>query len=565
MKKRQPKKTDRRKKLKAVSHEATGGETSLPGGEVNTDSKSTAGALPCTPKRRRGRSQTAEESYHTSTPLRSSSTEHLSQVAISPPVKRNKDTPKPSLAKTSATDVKRKPDTRQRPRRGRAAQPKQIRRRVTRGQTQSSSGSSSSSPPAKRMCDKEREIQNPQRDSRSQKLERCRPRLELDQAVEDDSLLSSDLSIELCQYEEPLPTLSLEEDEESCDEDELPSFLMQLDKKPPSITEGTFVWSKFRNYPFWPALVKSVNRKLKKASIMFIDYPIIHTKKGITVSLKTLKPYDCEEADELLCKAKENYDAVIQWSLDLISDYSRRIACGSFSGSFIDYFAHDISYPVRKNYPEAAKERLVISDDSMMEEQSDDHKDDSCIKQQEEVGRSSKRLLPDRTHAAHNRANEKLVNFIVKQRMVEDRLLAVIRGKEQSRWLRSFQTAKRKQVVNIYLEDDHQLDQVYSYLNELYTSAVSTAPPKANGKFMESVSFVLDVLLPEAIIYAIAGVDKVTVKKAEEKYMRGRCISNRERQEFDLMIEKQMRQKSQPTENCTFTAFHKLENGVLYK
>lgn len=61
---------------------------------------------------------------------------------------------------------------------------------------------------------------------------------------------------------------------------------------------------------------------------------------------------------------------------------------------------------------------------------------------------------------------------------------------------------------------------------------------------MECVPFVLDVLLPEAIIYAIAGVDNVSLKKAEEEYLRGRCISNRERQEFDLLIERQMRRKS---------------------
>lgn len=53
-----------------------------------------------------------------------------------------------------------------------------------------------------------------------------------------------------------------------------------------------------------------------------------------------------------------------------------------------------------------------------------------------------------------------------------------------------------KRVVNIYLEDDEQLDQVYWYLNELYTSAV-TSPCLAEVKSMERVPFVLDVLLPE--------------------------------------------------------------------
>lgn len=288
-----------------------------------------------------------------------------------------------------------------------------------------------------------------------------------------------------------------------------------------------------------------MHRKQKKASIMLIDDPMIHKKKGFTVPLKTLKPFDCEEADQLVLKAKEEYDSAIVWSLDLISDYRIRIACGSFSGSFLEYFAHDMSYPVRRTYPQAASERLTITTDLMMEAPCDDHKEDSFSEQHEEVSRSSKRLLPDRSHAAHNRANEKLVHFIVKQRMVEGRLLAVIRGQQQSRWLCSFLSSRRRRVVNIYLEDDQQLDQVYWYLSELYATAVATAPCLAEMKSIERVPFVLDVLLPEAIIYAIAGVDNVSVKKAEEKYLKGRCISHRERQEFDLMIERQIRKKSQ--------------------
>uniref|UniRef100_A0A1A7Y8B6 Melanoma associated antigen (Mutated) 1 n=2 Tax=Iconisemion striatum TaxID=60296 RepID=A0A1A7Y8B6_9TELE len=376
-----------------------------------------------------------------------------------------------------------------------------------------------------------------------------RPRFELqmpEASDQDESLFSSDLSIELSHYQEQLPTLSFQEDETSDDEEEeLPSFLMQKDKKPPAITDGAFVWYKCRKYPFWPAWVKSVNRKQKKASIIFVDDPFAdnHRKKGFTVALKSLKPFDCEESEELMHKAKETYEAAVSWSLELIDDYRFRIACGSFSGSFIEYFNHDMSYPVRRKYPQAASERLTIANDSITVESCDDCKDDSINENKEDVCKSTKRLLPDRTHAAHNRANEKLVHFIVKQRMVEPRLLAVIHGQQQSRWLRSFLSAKRRRVVNVYLEDDQQLDQVYLYLNELYTTAVSKSSCLVEMKSLEQVPFVLDVLLPEAIIYAIAGVDNVSVKKAEEKYLKGRRVSNRERQEFDLMIESQMRRK----------------------
>lgn len=82
-----------------------------------------------------------------------------------------------------------------------------------------------------------------------------------------------------------------------------------------------------------------------------------------------------------------------------------------------------LGYPVRRKYPKAASERLTITSDLIMEEPCEDHKGDSVGEKHKDVSTCSKRLLPDRTHAAHNRANEKLVNFIVKQHMVDKRLL----------------------------------------------------------------------------------------------------------------------------------------------
>lgn len=547
--KREPKKKTSADKDTSASSPATEESDAVPGRDLAAVGSCDVSSLPVTPKRGRRKTGQTPEACLTSTPVHSSSTDILTNISNSPHGPKQvelKNTHVTTWLKLSEVDSSCSMSKSQsRPKRGRTAQPRNGRQKASNEQLLTSI--KTNGPPAKRqrLRTRKNETCSLKGETTTQLCERSRPRFELPDSEQDDSLLSSDLSIELSHYEEQLPSLSFQEDEESDEEeeDELPSYLMQADKKLPSITEGVFVWHKFRNYPFWPALVKSVNRKQKKASIVFIDYLSIQKKKGFAVALKSLKPFDCEEANELVCKAKEKFDASIAWSLELKTDYEFKIACGSFSGSIIEYFDHDMSYPVRRKYPQAESERLTIASDMMMEELCDDHKEDSFSEQQEEVNRSSKRLLPDRTHAAHNRANEKLVHFIVKQRMVEGHLLAVIRGQQQSRWLRSFLSANRRRVVNIYLEDDQQLDQVYWYLSELYATAVATASCLDEVKSMEPVPFVLDVLLPEAIINAIAGVDKVSVKTAEEKYLKGRCISNRERQEFDLMIERQMRKK----------------------
>lgn len=540
MRKGKPKRTPTKKvTTSTVLPEDTNKSKDVPGNAV------AASALPETPKRSRGQTRQTPEACLTSTPVHSSPTD----ISKFPTAAQHLELECTPLKTPEGNSPCLKSRSQSRLRENKTSQPGNVRKRVSKDQTRSDAKGA----PAKRQCGRTRKTKagNLQKDITSKTSERSRPRFELEisngaEEEKDEALLSSDLSIELSHHEHQLLSLSIQEDVESdeMEEEELPSFLMEGDKKPPTITEGAFVWYKLRNYPFWPALVKSVNRKQKKASILFIDNPKIYERKGFMVPLKTLKPFDCGEAGDLVCKAKENYSAALEWSLKLIKDYRIRLACRSFSGSFIDYCAHDMSYPVRRKYPQDASERFTIASDSMLEALVD--KEDSFSEQQEEVSRISKRLLPDRSLAAHNRANEKLVHFIVKQRMVEGRLLAVVHGQQESRWLRSFLHAnQRRRVVKVYLEDDQQLDSVYKYLNELYATALSTQPHLAELNSMERIAFVMDVLLPEAIIYAIAGVENVSVEKAEEKYLKGRCVSKRERQQFDLRIERQMESQNQ--------------------
>lgn len=80
--------------------------------------------------------------------------------------------------------------------------------------------------------------------------------------------------------------------------------------------------------------------------------------------------------------------------------------------------------PVRKCYPRGTSD-LTFPSKLILEEQfvtSDPEGDDQeGSKRQEEERR--RKLLPDRSKAARNRANEKLVDFVVRQRRVETRLL----------------------------------------------------------------------------------------------------------------------------------------------
>ncbi|NXF13646.1 MUM1 protein, partial [Smithornis capensis] len=296
----------------------------------------------------------------------------------------------------------------------------------------------------------------------------------------------------------------------------LKEFCPLCPSEPQALEEGMLVWCKLRRYPYWPAVVKTVKRKHHRACVLFIDGTTNEKKRGFSVSLKSLKHFDCEEKQELIERAKENYAQEIEWCIQLILDYRIRVGCHSFTGSFLEYFAADISCPVRKQgfqsvvpmtFPSPAEEDLG----------------ESSLENSPQ--KPLRKLLPDRSRAARDRENKKLVEFIVKTKGAEEHLLGILKSGKQSRWLQKFLSSHRYMTcVETYLEDEEQLDLVVDYLKEVYREMDTTHLHQILG---DGIKFISDVLLPEAIIYAIAAVDDIDYKKAEEKYIKGPPVSKR--------------------------------------
>ncbi|NWR25530.1 MUM1 protein, partial [Emberiza fucata] len=310
---------------------------------------------------------------------------------------------------------------------------------------------------------------------------------------------------------ESLPPLSPLADEE---EEHFPSVLSH--REPKFFEEGMLVWCKLRRYPYWPAVVKAVKRKHRRACVLFIDGTTNEKKKGFSVSLKSLKHFDCEEKQELIERAKENYSREIEWCLQLIQDYRIRVGCRSFTGSFLEYFAADISYPVRK---EGYQSVVQMAFPNTGEEGAGESSSDTSPQ------KPPRKLLPDRTRAARDRENKKLVEFIVKTKGAEEHLLGILKSGKQSRWLKKFLNSSRYiTCVETYLEDEEQLDLVVGYLKEVYREMDTKNLHQILG---DGIRFISDVLLPEAIICAIAAVDDIDYEKAEEKYIKGPPVSKR--------------------------------------
>ncbi|XP_074060663.1 PWWP domain-containing DNA repair factor 3A isoform X2 [Macrotis lagotis] len=338
--------------------------------------------------------------------------------------------------------------------------------------------------------------------------------LKLPDFKEDEELQSSEQSLEASAV-----NTTVEEEEE---DEELPSILSH--SEPCSIEAGMLVWCKHQKYPYWPAVVKSVKRKDKKASILYIEENMNPEKRGFTVCLRRLKHFDCEEKQELMDKAKEDYSQAVDWCFMLISDYRIRIGCGSFVGSFLEYYSADISCPVRKEIKQALIK--TVFPNLNKEDSEESLQDNSPNKKQ-----LFRKVLPDRRRAARDKANEKLVEYIVNEKGAENHLLAILKSKKKSRWLKEFLNSSQYMTcVETYLEDDEQLDLVVKYLQGVYQEIDGKMLTLING---DGIKFILDVLLPEAVIYAISAIDEIDYQTAEEKYIKGPSVSKREREMFD--------------------------------
>lgn len=106
-----------------------------------------------------------------------------------------------------------------------------------------------------------------------------------------------------------------------------------------------------------------------------------------------------------------------------------------------------------------------------------------------------KKVLPDRMRAARDKANKKIVEFIVTTQGADEHLRAILKSRKQSQWLKDFLKASPyKKPIQTYLEDDNQQTCVIEYLQEVYRQVNAELPLLINGN---SIEFVFAVLFPE--------------------------------------------------------------------
>ncbi|XP_012373280.1 PWWP domain-containing protein MUM1-like [Octodon degus] len=315
------------------------------------------------------------------------------------------------------------------------------------------------------------------------------------------------------------------------------------------IVRGALVWYRCGDFPYWPAVVCSVTVREQTARVLLIEANLCLQRSGIRVPLHRLKPLDCEEKSKLQRRASRAFGPSVTWCLSLVAHYREALALRSFKGSFLEYYASDASYPLRRVLREGEPSRGLRFPEVNYSDMEDSEEEDpptptACLSSSGSQGvkRPHRRLLPDRRRAAWDRTNQKLVDFIVKTKGADGHLLDIMQGRKPSRLLAAFLREDRYLIcMETYLEDDDQLEVVAQHLRRVWER---TENPMRALLRVDKVRLVLEVLLPEAVICSIAALEGLDYQDAEEKYLQGPPVRPREKDLFDRKIFKERKKRS---------------------
>ncbi|XP_061428218.1 LOW QUALITY PROTEIN: PWWP domain-containing DNA repair factor 3A-like [Lethenteron reissneri] len=341
----------------------------------------------------------------------------------------------------------------------------------------------------------------------------------------------------------------------SSEEEPLPSLYASPGFFQPK--KDDLVWCKYQRWPYFPAVVKRVSKEKgrRRCVVLFFSLKMQSSAEklnAIGVTVKHIKPFNCREKYELIAEAKKSCPREMDLYLELITDYWSKTVSGSGMGkTFIEYCKSEQSAPVWHGISSSPAEPFRDVPEAETAAEDDERRPDGDGRREAEspsVASVEKRLLPDRQKILRRRCNERLLHAIVRRGVAERHLRRLLRGAVPSPWLLEFQQRRRRRPSELhaalYLEDDAHVERLTLYLLELYERV--RAECAAEGRAAEGRAaafyevdafdlsqFILDVLLPEAITYALMATEEITWEQARIKFLNGPKCSRREIELFN--------------------------------
>jgi len=275
----------------------------------------------------------------------------------------------------------------------------------------------------------------------------------------------------------------------------------------------------------WPGMTVRVNEERHEVTVKLIEGPA-SCKRIITVSLTKVFPFnDADKNKRFILEGRNSqHGHIFVKAIQKAEDISRKKVLGE-------------SHVVRS-----------IGDlEADYSEHSDEDIGDQAVSPTNKTGTSEGESTDNDTAFLTNpqtldqwKERRKLQNAkllaCVKEGKVENHLLAVFTETIPCERHKKFKIGTDKNPNLSWfgpIDDEDQQEEIYDYCNQLFKANFKT-----DAKF-DSVAYLFEVWVPEAIVKAISRVRRIDMKEAEEIFARGVILSRSEKDELEKEIRRE--------------------------
>ncbi|GAB6032450.1 hypothetical protein CHUAL_011088 [Chamberlinius hualienensis] len=317
-----------------------------------------------------------------------------------------------------------------------------------------------------------------------------------------------------------------------------------------AIDADEVVWAKWKGV-YWPALVRRCDKKQKKAVIVYTDSPCNENGKEMrhSKSFKHLICFDNSSRSKTLMN-DESSDENLQAAIQLAKEYVLKRASGNLFVTPLEFFlnpnhnvladpkATNVKRKIENAKPSVAK-RLRTSNESSTDTKknnTNDVSDSSFTEKEEELDQKLKSII--------ERIGAKIKD-VVESDECKKHLLRVAQNKVSSYRHNYFSYGTLSQRKNLKLlsfdkiVNDSQLSDIIENLKE-------DLEGKVKVKRNNVLNYILDVMLPEALMFAMQKVLHITKKKADN-VLKGERNSELEYDKLILQFDEKSDNKEEST------------------
>lgn len=323
------------------------------------------------------------------------------------------------------------------------------------------------------------------------------------------------------------------------DDEDLPDGLTPSRQE--AIEENDIVWVKWKGCPVWPAIVKRLHRKKKrilKVSLLVIEpHHYIPKRFCMNYRPKSVLPYNSKDSDLFMEQGSSlEGEGGIRFNraVDLIQNYLTKKILGTLRKEDVEFMEcpGEIPEVCEKSPPPSPVTALVDLPASPLS--SDVEKEESVVCVGEEGPTTDPEI--DKRYEKIKEKNASLVEFL-KTNEVKQYLLDILREKKKSEKHTTYMCGRSKARDALKnpgfgpIADEDQQEDVLFTMVGWYKQET-----KLPEKEIPDVNYVLDVWIPEGIVFGLIKLRKYSRKKAWEQFEKGVYMTKREKAEIHQSI-----------------------------